>query len=453
MIYGKLSKNYSEVKQVAEWSMKELQDWDNKICKLGEELGLDWYPIDYEIIDFKEMIGAMAYTGMPTHYRHWSFGKSFDRIQTEYNLGMSGLPYEMIINSNPSIAYLMTENPMSTHLLTMAHCVGHSDFFKNNRMFAETDADNVIDKFKSAGKRIKKYMEDPNIGIDKVENILDACHAIRYQVPRTPGLKRRSHKQLKNYYREIIRKDITGWWDGFDLNKIPLEKDYNLLGFIREHNRMLEDWERDIIHIVEQNSLYFIPQAKTKVMNEGWAVLIHEKIMKELDLPDEYRLAFIRLHNQVIRPHLGRVNPYHLGYKIFRHIEDKYSFDACKIARESHNDETFIKTYLDEDLCNELNLFSFAFNRKDGYHRITEVSGENGWRTIRDDLINNIGLNSAPVVYVKELQKDGTLVLEHEHDGRDLELSEANRVFSFINQLWSGGVKFTTIIEDETWEF
>ena len=214
------------------------------------------------------------------------------------------------------------------------------------------------------------------------------------------------------------------------------------MGFIRENNRFLSEWEKDIIHIVERNSLYFIPQAKTKIMNEGWAVLIHEKIMKELDLPTEYRLAFIRLHNQVIRPHLGRINPYHLGYKIFRHIEDKYGFDACKIARESHNDETFIKKYLDEELCNELNLFSFAFNKKEGYHRITEVSGENTWRTIRDDLIKSVGLNSAPVVFVKELQKDGTLVLDHEHEGRDLELSEANRVFDFINELWSGGVKY-----------
>ncbi len=433
--------------------MSELQMWDNKICKLGEELGLEWYPIDYEICDYKEMMGHMAYTGMPTHYRHWSFGKSFDRIQTEYNLGMQGLPYEMIINSNPSIAYLMTENPMSTHLLTMSHCVGHSDFFKNNRMFVDTDADNVIDRFKSAGKRIKKYMEDPHIGIDAVERILDACHTIRYQVPRSPGLKRRDPKSLKEYYRKLISNDKTGKYDNFNLNKIPLEPDYNLLGFIRNNNKYLADWQKDVIHIVEQNSLYFIPQAKTKIMNEGWAVLIHEKIMNMLDLPTEYNLAFIRLHNQVIRPHLGRVNPYHLGYKIFRHIEDKIGFDACLIARESHSDETFIKKYLDEELCNELNLFSFAFDKKDGVHRVTDVSGGERWRTIRDDLIKNIGLNSSPVVYVEEMLQDGTLVLHHEHDGRDLELSEANKVFGQINELWTGGVKFTTIIEDEIWEF
>lgn len=438
---------------MSDWSMEELQSWDDKICKLGKEIGLDWYPINYEICDYKEMIGHMAYTGMPTHYRHWSYGKSFDRIQTEYNLGMSGLPYEMIINSNPSIAYLMTENPMSTHLLTMAHCLGHSDFFKNNRMFAETGADTVIDRFKSAGKRIQKYMEDPNIGVDKVEKIIDACHAVKYQVPRTPGIKRRDPKKLKEYYKNLVINDTTGKYKGFDLNRIPLEDDHNLLGFIRENNRFLEEWEKDIIHIIEQNSLYFIPQAKTKIMNEGWAVLIHEKIINMLDLPADYHLAFIRLHNQVIRPHLGRINPYHLGYKIFKHIEEKHGIQACLDARLVHNDETFIKKYLDYDLCKELNLFSFSFQKRESVHRIDKVSGEDSWRTIRDDLISNIGLNSAPVVYVHKLEKDGTLVLKHEHDGRDLELAEANRVFDHINVLWSGGVKFTTIIEEEEWEF
>ena len=403
-----------------DWSMKELQDWDEKICELGEKYGLDWYPISYEICDYKEMIGHMAYSGLPTHYRHWSYGKSFDRIQTEYNLGMSGLPYEMIINSNPSISYLMTENPMPTHVLTMAHCVGHSDFFKNNRMFAETGADTAIDSFKSAGKRVKKYMEDPNIGIDRVEKILDACHAVRFQVPRTPGVKRRDHKKLKEYYTKLVMNDTTGKWDNFDLNKLPLEPDQNLLKFIAEHNVMLEPWERDLINIVAKESSYFVPQALTKIMNEGWAVLIHEKIVKELDLPADYHLSFIRLHNQVIRPHLGRVNPYHLGYKIFRHIEEKHGFEECIRTRETHNDETFIKTFFDLELCKELNLFTYSTDQREGTTRVRDVSGEESWRTIRDDLIKNVGLNAIPVVMVKELKKDGTLILEHEHDGRDL---------------------------------
>ena len=438
---------------MSDWSMYEIQDWDRKICVLGKSLNLDWYPIDYEICDYKEMIGHMAYTGLPTHYRHWSYGKSFDRIQTEYNLGMSGLPYEMIINSNPSISYLMTENPMATHILTMAHCVGHSDFFKNNRMFAETEADTVIDRFKSAGKRVKKYMEDPNIGVDAVERILDACHSIRFQVPRTPGIKRRNHKDLKKYYTKLIQNDKTSKFDNFNINQLPLEPDSNVLKFISENDRHLAEWERDLIRIVEQESLYFIPQAFTKIMNEGWACMIHEKIVQALGLPAKYHISFMRLHNQVVRPHLGQINPYHLGYKVFKHIEEKHGFDECLRIREVHNDETFLKAYLDRELCQELNLFSFSFDKKASVNRVAEISDDPGWQTVRDDLIKNVGLNSVPVVLVKELQKNGTLVLEHQHDGRDIELSEANKVFEFINNLWSGDVKFTTVIEEEVWEF
>jgi stage V sporulation protein R len=438
---------------MADWSMKELQEWDKKISSHGKKLGLDWYPIEYEICDYKEMIGHMAYTGLPTHYRHWSFGKSFDKIQTEYNLGMSGLPYEMIINSNPSISYLMTENPMSTHILTMAHCVGHSDFFKNNRMFSETRAGTALDRFKASGKRVKKYMEDPNIGIDEVERILDACHTIRFQIPRTPGIKRRDHKELKKYYTNLMINDTKGRWDHFDINRIPLEPDYNLLSFIATHNRHLEEWERDLIRIVEQESQYFVPQACTKIMNEGWACMIHEKIVNLLGIPDDYFLSFIRLHNQVVRPHLGRINPYHLGYKIFKDIEKTHGFHECLRVRETHNDETFLKTYLNENLCQDLNLFSYSFHKREGFNRITDVSGEDSWRTVRDDLIKSVGLNSIPVVLVHQLTKDGTLILKHEHDGRDLELSEANKVFEHINNLWTGKVRFTTIIEEDTWEF
>jgi stage V sporulation protein R len=412
-----------------DWSIKELQDWDDKICEIAKEkYNLDWFPIEYEILNYREMIGAMAYTGLPTHYRHWSFGKSFERTITRYNLGMEGLPYEMIINSNPSIAYLMLENPMSTHLLTMSHCVGHSDFFKNNRMFRHTDPDNVIARFKAAGKRVQQYIEDPNIGIDKVERILDACHAIQYQIPRTPGITRLSE--------EDVKKDLFKKTEGkLDLSIGLVQKDYNLLGFIRKNARDLEDWQRDLIEMVERRSKYFVPQGQTKIMNEGWAVLIHEKIMYDLNLPDKYHLAFLKTHNQVVRPIVGRVNPYHLGY-------------------ETHDDESFIRKYLDEKVCADLNLFNYSRDSYSGNYSIKEISDKEGWKSVRDALISNVGLNGVPVVYVEDYEKKtNTLFIKHEHDGRDLELSHANKVYDHICYLWNDNVEFITIIEDEIWEF
>ncbi|MCP4123981.1 MAG: SpoVR family protein, partial [Bacteroidetes bacterium] len=181
---------------MSNWTEADLLHWDEKIIRVAKDMGLDWHPIDYEIIDYQEMLGAMAYVGLPTHYRHWSYGKEYERTHTLYNMGQTGLPYEMIINSNPSIAYLMRENALYIHILTMAHCIGHSDFFKQNRMFDDTNPDNIIDTFKSAAKYVRKLIEDPSIGVEKAENILDAAHSVKYQVPRFPGIKYKTRDQL-----------------------------------------------------------------------------------------------------------------------------------------------------------------------------------------------------------------------------------------------------------------
>ncbi len=435
---------------MSDWTEADLLHWDEKIIKVAQDLGLDWHPIDYEIIDYQEMLGAMAYTGLPTHYRHWSYGKEYERSHTLYNMGQTGLPYEMIINSNPSIAYLMRENALYIHLLTMAHCVGHSDFFKNNRMFEETNPNNIIDTFKAAAKYVRKLIEDPSIGIDKVEEILDAAHAIKYQVPRYPGIKYKTRDEVIQ-----IEKQLMDSQDDYypDLEKNPMRPEYNLLQFIAENSKHLKEWEKNLILIVEESSKYFIPQALTKIMNEGWACTIHYKIINELELPDGLHIPFLKLHNQVVRAHLGTVNPYHLGFKLFEKIIEERGFEEALLIREIHNDITFLRAYLTEEFLREMNYFSYSFKSQHKSTTIDHISDEIGWESVRDELIRNVGLNRVPTVYVDELTKDNTLCLIHEHDGRDLEIQYASKVFQYIQTLWGDKVTLVTTVEDETWEF
>ncbi len=404
---------------MSDWTEADLLHWDEKIIRVAEDLGLDWHPIDYEIIDYQEMLGAMAYVGLPTHYRHWSYGKEYERTHTLYNMGQTGLPYEMIINSNPSIAYLMRENALYIHLLTMAHCVGHSDFFKQNRMFAETNPENVIDSFKSAAKYVRKLIEDPSIGIDRVEAILDAAHSIKYQVPRFPGIKYKTHQELLDLEKKQMNEKVSY---SPDLSKVPLRPEYNLLRFIAEHSNGLEDWERNLILIVEESSKYFIPQALTKVMNEGWACTIHYKIIKELNLPDNLYLPFNKLQHQVI-------------------------------VREVHNDISFLRFYCDQAFMEDMNYFSYSFKKDKKAITIDDIADASGWEGVRDEMIKNVGLNRVPVIYVEEIEKDNTLCLTHEHDGRDLDLTYARKVFESIQSLWKDNVKLITIVENEIWEF
>ena len=438
-----------------DWNIEDLQEWDEKICSHAKKYDLDWFPINYEICDYYEMIGHMSYHGMPSHYQHWSYGKSFERTHQLYNLGMEGLPYELIINSNPSIAYLMRQNPLYLQILIMAHCVGHSDFFKNNRTFQHTRPESITSKFRNSRKRIQKYTEDPSIGLRKVEQFLDNIHSVRFQINRNnrKRLKReeierkiiREYNNKKNSTDSSLRKIEKP-----SLNKRLLEPDDDFLSFLIEYGSHFEDWQIDIIEIVRDEAEYFIPQMKTKVLNEGWASFWHYKILNELDLPQDFHLPFLKSHNQVVRPHLGGINPYHIGFHIFKKIEKEKGLEECFFIREVHEDVSAIRMYLDENDFRELNLFSYS-QKKDS-KTIDEISDTDGWKKVRNDLIRNIGDNSIPRISVSDISSNGDLILKHLHDGRDLELEYADNVISHIRKLWNKNVKFFTIIEDELWE-
>ena len=165
----------------AAYTLEDLQDWNHRIIELVERFGLDPYAQEFEICDYEQMISYMVYSGMPSHYPHWSYGKSFEKLKTLYDYALTGLPYEMVINSNPAIAYLMRDNTLALQVLTMAHVYGHNDFFKNNFTFRTIRAEFTIETFKAHANRVRQYIEDPSIGLEKVERILDAAHALSLQ--------------------------------------------------------------------------------------------------------------------------------------------------------------------------------------------------------------------------------------------------------------------------------
>lgn len=437
-----------------EVTLEILSEWDEKICELARSQGLDWYPLAYETCDYREMIGHMSYHGMPSHYAHWSYGKSFERTHFMYNAGSEGLPYELIINSNPSIAYLMLENPLYLQILIMAHCVGHSDFFKMNRTFKDTDAETVTMRFRNAAKRIKGYIEDPSIGIEAVEKVIDACHAVSYQTDRR-GRTRLNEKDLKKKYSEIVKNDEKGEWKDFNLEKVPLEPEFDVLRFISENNPKLHEWQKDIIRIIREESLYFWPQIRTKVMNEGWASFWHYRILHLLELPDELHLPFLKTHNAVLRPWGLKINPYHLGFEIFKDIEARFGIEECFLAREVCNDENFILQYLTEEKARELNLFTFSpkgSKKKNPDWTIDDiVEDDDSWNEVRAALLLSVAGNMIPVIYVDELKGD-TLILRHEHDGRDLELDYADNCIALLKNIWHGEIKLMTEIEEEDFE-
>ena len=439
---------------LSDYSTKDLSEWDDKICEIARGYGLDWFDINYEICDYYEMIGHMSYHGMPSHYNHWSYGKTFERTHLNYNMGQSGLPYEMIINSNPSIAYLMMQNPLYLQILIMAHCVGHSDFFKNNRCFKDTDPDHVVSRMRNAKKRIQGYIEDPSIGQEKVESFLDSLHAIKYQTNRY-GIPRQTRDEIKTLeikrFNAYKKKGLLLDYDELETRRL-LKPDHDMLSFFTEYYPdKFSNWQLDLFEIVKQDSWYFMPQIQTKILNEGWASFWHYKILHDLKLPDSMHLPFLKMHNAVVRPHLGGVNPYHVGFYIFQKMEREHGLERCFEIRDNHDDVAALRMLLDEEDFRELNFFAYE-NKKDGSAVVTEVTDHDDWKTVRNEMIVNTGINMIPHIYVDRVDSDGTLVLKHEHDGRDLDLDYADKVMDHVRTMWDKEVKLFTIIEEEVWE-
>lgn len=438
-----------------EYTGAGLEDWNEKIEKIVNDIGLNYYEQEFEIIGYKDMLGYEAYLGMPSRYPHWSFGKAYEKNSTTYSYNLSGLPYEMVINSDPCIAYLMKENTLLLQILTMAHVYGHNDFFKNNRLFAEgTRADYTVEMFKTDADMVRSYINDPSIGYESVERILDAAHAIKLQTSRVVGEKRISNEELKkrimddyankNTSRTIIepyKKDETP-----NIGKIPLEPEDDILYFIIRYGN-LSEWEKNLLQVVRKETAYFIPQIETKIMNEGWASYWHYNILKQLKLPDELYLEFIKRHNDVIAPGIGFINPYFIGFKMFEYLHKKFGKEKIFEIRKLERDESFIRRYLTKELCYDLNLFKYA--KENENYVIKDVPDDEGWINIRNTLCSSCGMGMIPLIRITDMSiRDKTLTLEHVFDGRELNMNYAEATIKYIYELWGHTVILKTKMEE-----
>jgi stage V sporulation protein R len=442
---------------MSDYSMKELQEWNERIEEIVQKEGLNYYPQEFEIVSQDDMIGYEAYVGMPSHYPHWSYGKAYERAKTFNKYNLQGLPYEMVINSNPCLAYLMKDNTLLLQILTIAHVYGHNDFFKNNRLFRDgTRAEYTIEMFKNHANRVRKYIEDPSIGYKRVERILNAAHALRYQTSRVVGEKKLSYQEemkrkMERYQKPEDSNPLLTWKRDkrddmpIDIGKIPPSPEEDVLGFLTQFAH-LNEWERDLLSIALEESRYFLPQIETKIMNEGWASFWHYTILNKLNLEQGLHIEFLKRHNQVIRPFAGQINPYYVGFKIFEDLKNRYGFEKIFQVREVERDQSFLMRYLTFDLSREMNLFEYE--KKGSAYTVSEVSDDDGWKQVRNTLAMSVGMGGIPCIKVIELvKKDNTFVLEHEFDGRELELGYAYETLRHCQELWGGKVVLITVLD------
>lgn len=419
-----------------------------EIAEVAKKLGLDFYPVHFEVCPAEALYSFGAY-GMPVRFTHWSFGKAFYRMKMQYDLNLSRI-YELVINSNPAYGFLLEGNRLIQNKLVIGHVYAHVDFFKNNRYFQRTPRDMIV-RMEAHAEQIRDY--EIQYGREKVEKTLDAVLSIQEHVDFRAHLGTKEESTIKQG-RKIIREKKkpgphTKYEDLWELDspkeqeKKKTTEEEDLLLFLLTHSSTLEDWQRDIISMIREESLYFYPQIETKIMNEGWATFWHSRIMRELDLTDEEVMEYAVMHSQVVQPSRLQLNPYYLGVKIWESLEEKYDKEFLFDIREAENDVSFIRNYLNRDLVEKLNLFNY---RKIGAHwQVTDTE----WEKVRDTLVKQLVHGGHPRILAVDGDYEGKrgLYLKHAHEGLDLDIVYLEKTLTLVQSLWGRVVYLETILD------
>ena len=465
----------------SEWTFDLIEKYDEAIAEIAREFNLDTYPNQIEIISSEQMLDAYSSVGMPLGYSHWSYGKQFLQNEKGYKRGQMGLAYEIVINSNPCIAYLMEENTMMMQALVIAHAAyGHNSFFKGNYLFRTwTDASAIIDYLLFAKNYITQC--EQRYGIDEVESFLDSCHAImnygvdRYKRPSPISATEEQRRQDEREHH--LQQQVNELWRTIPVNpdkqtekakkRFPEEPQENLLYFFEKNAPVLAPWQREVIRIVRKIAQYFYPQRQTQVMNEGWASFWHYTIMNRLydkGLVDEgFIIEFLSSHTAVVyqppfdsRWYSG-INPYTLGFSMFQDIrrmcenptdEDKEWFPdiagsdwltTIDFAMRNFKDESFIMQYLSPKVIRDLKLFAVQDDDQHQHYEVTGIHDDRGYRYVREKLSQqyNLSMREPDIqVWNVDLRGDRSLTLKHTVRDR-IPLGESTpEVLKHIHRLW-----------------
>jgi stage V sporulation protein R len=469
-----------------------LYDIQKEIEGYGRGYGLDFWDVEFEILDYKRMQEVASYGGFPVRYPHWRFGMEFEHLTKSHVYGLSKI-YEMVINNNPAYAYLLEGNSLVDQKMVIAHVLGHVDFFKNNYFFSRTNR-RMIDGMANHATRVRRHME--RLGIEKVESFIDACLCLENLIdPMSPFIARkaapeRSDDKKAEAAPEIPRLRAKSYMDKFinppayiesqrkklererdKPKRNPAEPERDVLLFLLQ-NAPLEPWELDVLEIVREEAYYFAPQRQTKIMNEGWASYWHSKIMTEKALRASEIIDYADHNAGVLATAPGQWNPYKIGIELFRHIEERWDkgrfgreWDECQSmderrswdrrlglgrkkiyeVRRLYNDVTFIDEFFTEEFCAEKKFFSFSLNERSGNYEIDSRE----FSQIKHKILFQLTNFGEPFIFVQDGNHDnrGELLLRHRHEGTDLNGDHARATLAALLRVWRRPITLQTVFD------
>lgn len=484
-----------------EWTFDLIEQMYHEVEDIAvNEFGLNCYPNQLETISFEQMLDAYVSAGMPVFYSHWTFGEQFIKEHEAYRRGFMGLAYEIVINSNPCISYLMEENSMVMQTLVTAHAAfGHNHFFKNNYLFKQwTNADAILDYLEFSKHYIDQCKE--KYGLDEVEAVLDAAHALRLhgvdKFKRPPELSAKQEQARREEREQQRQRELDLVWstipgrdearkdDQSDDDKFPKEPQENLLYFIEKNAPRMDEWKREILRIVRKIAQYFDPQRKTKMMNEGCATFFHYKIMHRLHekgiVDNGAMLEFYHSHSSVIaqppfdHPAFSGINPYALGFAMARDIEricteptdEDYEWfgkqgwvgnnepiETIKWAFENFKDESFVQQFLSPKVIRDFKMFAIHDDERDPMLEVAGIHDSLGYRTVRNRLAKQYDMSyMIPNIQVTDVDRwgDRTMTLTHYMvNGRPLDTESATETLKHVTYLWGYNVLLQSVDSEQ----
>ena len=483
----------------------DIREAQDRMQKLAREYGLDFFETIFEMVDYEEMSMLAAFGGFPIRYPHWRFGAQFDELMKGYSYGLQKI-YEMVINTDPCYAYLLDNNMMVDQRLVIAHVYGHCDFFKNNAWFSPTNR-KMLDQMANHSSRINRYID--RYGFENVERFIDACLSLEDLIDphhphvesakadndgdnvdensdgtaegevRSPG-KLHSHREYMDSFinpPDVLQREAEQRQreiqERIESRSFPEKPQRDVLGFLLEH-APLNEWQHDVLSIIRDEAYYFVPQAQTKIMNEGWASYWHSTIMTRHGATPQDFICYADHHSGTMATSGNRLNPYKLGIELFRDIEERWNrgqfgseYENCDdyeakqnwdrqtgIGREKifevrriHNDLTFIDSFLTPEFCIKHNMFSFEYNNAAEYYEI--VSRD--FPMVKEQLLRALTNHGRPFIYVLDgnHKNRGELYLKHEFHGTELRQDYANDTLEHLCSIWSRPVHIETVIDEK----
>ncbi len=453
---------------------------------LARSYGLDFYEVIFELVDHDELNMVASYGGFPTRYPHWRFGMEYEQLSKSYAWGLSKI-YELVINNDPCYAYLMRSNSITDQKLVMAHVYGHCDFFKNNAWFSHTSR-KMMDVLANHGSRVRRYMD--RHGVEVVEDFLDVVQSLDNLIdPYSPFIHRDDGRvrEGEGGVREVKKIAAKDYMDRFinppqflaeqkrkmqeeDARNrcFPARPTRDVLKFLLDH-APLQLWQQDILAMMREEAYYFAPQGMTKIMNEGWAVYWHSKLMTQHLVDASEIVHYCDTHSGTLATRPGQINPYKMGVELFRDIEQRWDkgrfgerYQACddpevrrrwneptKLGRERifevrriYNDVTFIDEFITPEFAEDQKLFVYGRNQQTGQLEIVDRD----YRKVKNQLLDALTNFGNPIIRVVDgnYQNRGELYLVHDWCGADLQMEHAQMTLSGLQKLWGRPVHLET---------